>query len=101
MVKAEALELETATLLVTGMQSLVSALAEDTGLSDVLRDTPRHQPLPAAVAAPDCWGQEFAGRVVRVIDTPVLLDASDTRRKIRLAGICDASDGIGLFPVWL
>jgi endonuclease YncB( thermonuclease family) len=87
MVKAEALELETATLLVTGMQSLVSALAEDTGLSDVLRDTPRHQPLPAAVAAPDCWGQEFTGRVVRVIDTPVLLDASDTRRKIRLAGI--------------
>jgi len=33
--------------------------------------------------------QELTGRVVRVIDgdTPVLLDASDTRRKIRLAGI--------------
>jgi len=42
MVKAEALELETATLLVTGMQNLISALAEVTGPADDLQDEPRH-----------------------------------------------------------
>jgi endonuclease YncB( thermonuclease family) len=40
--------------------------------------------LPLAVGA-----QELAGRVVRIIDgdTLVLLDASDTQHKVRLAGI--------------
>ena len=42
MVKAEALEPETATLLVTGMQNLISALAEVTGLADEFQGEPRH-----------------------------------------------------------
>ena len=42
MVKAEALEPETATLLVKGMQNLISALAEVTGLADEFQDEPRH-----------------------------------------------------------
>ena len=42
MVKSEALEPETATLLVAGMQNLISALAEVTGLADDLQDEPRH-----------------------------------------------------------
>jgi hypothetical protein len=42
MVSAENLDSETATLLVAGMQNLVSALAEVTGLADDLLDGPRH-----------------------------------------------------------
>ena len=42
MVSAENLDSETATLLVAGMQNLVSALAEVTGLADDLVDEPRH-----------------------------------------------------------
>ncbi len=42
MVRAENLDSETATLLVAGMQNLVSALAEVTGLADDLVDEPRH-----------------------------------------------------------
>ena len=42
MVSAENLDSETATLLVAGMQNLVSALAEVTGLADELVDEPRH-----------------------------------------------------------
>ena len=42
MVSAENLDSGTATLLVAGMQNLVSALAEVTGLADDLLDGPRH-----------------------------------------------------------
>ena len=42
MVSAENLDSETATLLVAGMQNLVSALAEVKGLADDLVDEPRH-----------------------------------------------------------
>ena len=42
MVRAEHLDSETATLLVAGMQNLISALAEVTGLADEFQDEPRH-----------------------------------------------------------
>ena len=42
MVRAEHLDSETATLLVAGMQNLISALAEVTGIADDLQDEPRH-----------------------------------------------------------
>jgi hypothetical protein len=42
MVRAENLAPETAALLVAGMQNLISALAEVTGLADDLQDAPRH-----------------------------------------------------------
>jgi hypothetical protein len=42
MVRAEHLAPGTATLLVAGMQNLISALAEVTGLADDLQDEPRH-----------------------------------------------------------
>jgi len=42
MVRAEALDEETLTLLSSGMQNLVSALAEVTGLTDDLEDESRH-----------------------------------------------------------
>jgi hypothetical protein len=43
-VRAEALDDETFALLSSGMQNLVSALAEVTGLRDDLQDQPRHEP---------------------------------------------------------
>ena len=42
MVKAETLDEETLTLLSVGMQNLVSALLEVTGLTEELQDEPRH-----------------------------------------------------------
>ena len=42
LVKAETLDEETLTLLSAGMQNLVSALLEVTGLADDLQDEPRH-----------------------------------------------------------
>ncbi len=42
MVKAETLDEETLTLLSAGMQNLVSALLEVTGLTEELQDEPRH-----------------------------------------------------------
>jgi len=42
MVKAETLDEETLTLLSAGMQNLVSALLEVTGLTEELKDEPRH-----------------------------------------------------------
>jgi phosphoserine phosphatase len=42
MVRAEALDDDTLALVSAGMQNLVSALAEVTGLTDELQDEPRH-----------------------------------------------------------
>jgi hypothetical protein len=42
MVRAETLEGETLALLSSGMENLVSALAEVTGLTDDLQDESRH-----------------------------------------------------------
>jgi endonuclease YncB( thermonuclease family) len=50
MVKAETLDEETLSLLSVGMQNLVSALLEVTGLTEELQDEPRHQPAAGALA---------------------------------------------------
>jgi hypothetical protein len=42
MVKAEGVDGQTAPVLVSGMQALVAALAEVTGLNEDLEDEPRH-----------------------------------------------------------
>jgi len=42
MVKAESLDEETLTLLSSGLENLVSALLEVTGLTEELQDEPRH-----------------------------------------------------------
>ena len=86
MVRKETLDEETAALLVAGMQNLVSVLAEVTGLADDLQPAPHHQhPGVAHAAAGVVVGGP--GRVVRIVDTLVVLDGGEQQHKVRLAGI--------------